>query len=246
MDVSSVIEVTECARGCTVTVGFEEEAQRIPAVAAPGTVLCTKCAARLVWRLGDVADVAARARLALVPGQAASTSGERVGGTPDRELPFNIAAFETCDRLVNLTGGWCVRWGALLGVAVPENLRRAATSGAELAGVKAGTDAETVADALDAWMLWFRYQMDAILAHPAAAEFHDEIVDGVGKAARRFPRDEPREVEQRPRYCPVCELRHVRVTWTGADPEVRCGSCGWEFETEWGGLLESLGFRGSR
>lgn len=234
--------IAECARACMVSTGLEEDAPRIPAVAAPGTVLCSRCAARLAWRLGDVADIAARARFALVPGQAAAGTRERIGGAPDVAVPFNVAAMVTCDRLVNLVGQWCIAWGAALRVQVPTLLRRAAAAGAVLDGVKAGTDADAVAVTLEEWVWWLRRQMPGILAHQAAARFHDEVVREVARAERRFPRGEERVVtQQRPRYCPVCELQQVRVTWSGLDPLVQCSACKWEFETEWGELLESIG-----
>lgn len=239
---SSVLEVVECSRGCSVAVGIGEEVSTVPAVAEPGSVLCMKCMARLRWRLDDVADVAARARLALVPGQAASTDGERVSGSREQKLPFNIAAFETCDELVNLLGDWCVRWSALLGVEAPRQLVGAVRGSRTLQGVKAGTDADAVAVALQEWGWWVRRNWEAVVARAEAAEFHDAIVDGVARALRRFPRDEERVVMQRPRYCPICELKQVRVTWPSRlDPVVACSACEWVFETEWRDFLDQIG-----
>lgn len=240
---SSVAEVRECARGCLVAVGIGEEVSDLPAVAEAGTVLCTKCLARLRWRLGDLSDIAARARLALVPGQAASTDGEKVSGSRQESLPFNVVALETCDALVNLLGEWCLEWSRLLLVDPPPLLAGALGGDRELRGVKAGTDADAVAVALEEWVWWVRVQWDALAAHSRVSDFHDAVVKGVERAARRFPRDEERVVEQRPRYCPICEIRQVRVSWPmrGADPIVACSSCGWVFETEWREFLEQIG-----
>jgi len=135
-----------------------------------------------------------------------------------------------------------VFWGSELRVEVPRQLEGAAGSSRDLAGVKAGTDADAVAVVLEEWNWWIRRHWDAIVAREAAIAFYEDIAKGVRVALNRFPRDEERVVVQKPRYCPVCELKAVRVTWThGRDPVVACTGCRWVFETEWRDLLEQIG-----
>lgn len=237
----------ECVRGCMVTVGIGDEESLIPAVAAAGTVLCSRCAGRLLWRLGDVSDVAARARLAVVPGlQAAASDSERVSGSRVQSLPLNVTAMEVCDLVVGVIGEWCLFWGAVLGARVPAALRGAAAGGRSVNGVRAGTSADAVAVGLEEWVAWLRVLMPGVLAHPKVADFHDAVGAVVERAERVFPRDEPRVVKQRPRYCPVCELKEVLVSWEGSEPMVSCSACRWVFEVEWEELLRAIGLSSGR
>ncbi len=232
---------TECIRGCVVVVGEESDALELPATAARGALLCQACLGRIAWRLDDVPDIAARARLALVPGGAASGSSERVSGSREPDAPINVAAMEACDQLVAMLAGWVTYWARVLSLAPPRLLAGALAADRNVEGVRAGTTPETVADGLTEWGMWMKVHLPAIAAQNSVAAFHDELDSTCRKIARQFPRDEPREVQQRPRYCPICEVRGVRVTWEGRQPVVRCAVCDWIFETEWEELLHAIG-----
>lgn len=237
--------VSECVRGCTVTVD-DEQGLFIPAVAREG-LLCARCLGRIGWLLDDVADTAARARLAVVPGVAASTGGgERVSGSREPGLPFNAQALEACDLIVGVLADWITYWARELGVAPPAALTAALQSDRNVAGVRAGTDPDAVAIGLQEWGWWLKRYLPEIARLRVVAEFHDELTEVVDKVGRQFPRGEVRQFGQlRARYCPVCEMRRVWVTWVGREPVVRCESCRWEFETDWGEFLEALGISNS-
>lgn len=235
-------EVRECARGCTIVLyGDETES---PAVALDGAILCARCLGSIAWHLDDAADVAARARLAVVPG-GGSAADERVSGSRDPGIPLNAAAMDACDDVVGMLGRWVVYWAETLQVAPPQALAGALAAGRDVEGVRAGTDPAAVASGLLEWAAWVKGLMPRIERLDAVVAFHDELGETIRRVGRMFPRDSERKVQQqKPRYCPVCELQQVWVTWAGRDPSVTCGSCGWKFETEWGELLDAIGLSG--
>lgn len=237
------LTVTECIRGCQVAVD-DERTVFVAAVAVDGGLLCARCLGRIGWLLDDCADVAARARLSVVPGLGASTGGsEKVSGSKDPGLPLNVAAMDACDLLVGMLADWVTYWARVLKAQPPSALAGALAADRGVAGVRAGTDAEAVATGLLEWGVWLKLRMPAITRKPAVSDFLGDLRAVIGKVERQFPRETEREVAQRPRYCPVCEVQQVWVSWPlrGVDPVVRCGSCSWVFETEWKELLDAIG-----
>lgn len=238
-----MLAATECVRGCQVAVD-DERTVFVAAVALGGGQLCDRCLARIGWLLDDCADIAARARLAVVPGLGASTDGsERVSGSKDPGLPLNVAAMDACDLLVSVVGEWVTYWARELHAQPPVALAAALAADRDVSGVRAGTDAEAVAAGLLEWGLWLKLRLPAIARSPVSGEFLEGLRVVVARVGAQFPRDSERLVEQRPRYCPVCEMQRVWVSWPmrGLDPEVRCGACNWLFETEWKELLGAIG-----
>lgn len=235
--------VSECARGCQEAA--EDGLSTVPAVALDGALLCRSCAARIGWKLDDVPDVATRARMSLIPGGGAQDN-ERVTASKDLQIPINPVAMETCDAIVLMLGNWCTYWARVLEVRPPQELETALRGERDVESVQAGTSPQAVGDGILEWSRWLKLILPGILAHPAAVAFHDDLCDVVNRAESRFPRGEPRAMigQLRPRYCPVCEVANVWVTWTAAEPEVRCRSCNWEFETEWGEFLAAIGITG--
>lgn len=237
-----ITTITECARGCRVAI--DAEGNSAPAVALTGGILCPVCVARIGWNLDEAADVAARARLAVAPGIGAG-GGEKVSGTKDPGMPLNIVAMDACDQLVAMLGDWLTYWAREISVRPPAALVGALHSDRNVEGVRVAATPEAVADGLREWAEWIKAQMHQIQARPAVVAFHDELSVLVGKIGRQFPRDSERKVgQQKPRYCPVCEMQRVWVTWSGPEPVVQCGSCLWEFETEWKELLSAIGISG--
>lgn len=237
-----VLSVTECSRGCTLEA---EDGSSIPAPALDGSTLCRSCAARIGWKLDDLPDVASRARTALIPGGRALGS-ERVSVSKELQLPLNADALEMCDRLVIMLGNWCTYWAREMDVRPPAALEAAARGDRDVEGVRAGSSPDAVASAMHEWSLWLKMQLPDVIAHSSAAAFHDDLCETLDRAERRFPRDSERVMvgQLRPRYCPVCSVANVWVTWPDAEPLVRCMSCNWEFETEWGEFLEAVGITG--
>lgn len=235
----SIMMVTECARGCTIAA--DDETSRIPAPAFDGATLCPRCLARIGWNLGEAADTAARARLALVPGMGAQ--GERVSGSREPGAPLNIAAMEACDNVVGCIGRWTVYWANTLQIAPPVSLAGAQADDRDVLGVQAGTDPETVAAAIDEWAWWLKAHLWRYQHHTGMSAFHDELRDVISKTAKQFPRDGERVIEQHPRYCPICELQKVWLAWPDrhGDPVVSCKACGWEYETDWKEMLDAIG-----
>lgn len=232
--------ISECVRGCTIA-AEDGEVGRVPAPAFDGSILCPRCLARIGWHLGDAADVAARARIALVPGQGAQTG--RITGTKDPGEPLNLAAMEACDAVVGCIGRWVVYWAGVAQIAPPAALTGALASDRDVLGVQAGSDPETVADAISEWTWWLKAHLWRYQHHAGVQAFHDELAAVVGKTGKRFPRDGERVIEQHPRYCPICEIQAVWLSWPGhvGDPVVQCKRCRWVFETEWKELLDGIG-----
>lgn len=237
---SSLSRVTECARGCTIA--SVDGGPRTPAPALNGAVLCARCLARLAWLLGDIDDVAARARLAVVPSIGAA-AGERVSGSTDPGLPLNAHAMEACDLLVAMLGNWVTYWARTCGIAPPRALAEAAAADRDVSGVTVATTPEGVAAGLAEWAFWVKRNLDDIRCFAAAASFLDELASTTRKVDRAFPRDSERRVGQEyPRFCPICEMQRVWLSWPrGSDPIVACGSCGWAFDTDWEELLNATG-----
>ena len=240
----AVQATTDCVRGCNVAAD-DERTVFVAAAAAGGGLLCDRCLAKLGWLLDDISDVAARARLAVVPGLGASTGGgEKVSGSKDPGLPLNAAAMDTCDLLVSVMAEWVAYWARTLHAVPPAALAAAVKHDRDVSGVRAGTTPEAVADGLIEWALWVKVRLDVIARHRGVADCVNDLATVVGSALKQFPRDEEREVQpQRPRYCPVCGERRVWVSWPrqSVDPVVKCGDCEWVFETEWEELKSAIG-----
>lgn len=237
---NNLFSVTECARGCTIA--SIDGGPRTQAPALDGAVLCARCLARLAWLLGDIDDVAARARAAVVPsiGQAA---GERVSGSTEPGLPLNAGAMDACDLLVAMLGNWVTYWARECVIAPPRALGGALAADRDVAGVTVATTPEGVAAGLAEWAFWIKRHLDLIQNRDAVAGFLDELRTTTTKVDRAFPRDSERRVGQDyPRFCPICEMQHVWLSWPrGGDPVVACGSCGWAFDTDWEELLNATG-----
>ncbi|MHA3682805.1 hypothetical protein ACXR2W_00895 [Leucobacter sp. HY1908] len=239
-----VVAATECVRGCQVAVD-DGRTVFVAAAATGGSKLCDSCLGRIGWLLDDCADIAARARLAVVPGLGASTDGsERVSGSKDPGLPLNVAAMDACDLVVGVVAEWVTFWAETLHARPPEALKAALAADRNVAGVRAGTDADAVAAGLLEWGAWLKLRLPAIARWDAAGEFLDGLRVVVARVGAQFPRDTERVVEQRPRFCPTgCVEPRVWVSWPmrGTDPEVKCGGCDWLFETDWKEFLHAVG-----
>lgn len=244
VDCVMIETITDCVRGCEIPVD-DEGTVWVGATARDG-VLCDSCRARLGWLIDDVADVAARARHAVVPGvRAGSGMGERVSGSRDPVLPFNIAALEACDLLVVMFSGWITYFGRELSIAVPRELQASLRLDRDVAGVRAGSSPVAVSNTLTEWGWWVKRNLPEIVRLDSVGAFLNELIVLVGRVERRFPRGEVRRYGQlKPRYCPVCEVANVWVTWQGDEPVVSCQSCGWRFENDWGELNDAFGVPG--
>ncbi|MHA3724340.1 hypothetical protein ACXR2T_10715 [Leucobacter sp. HY1910] len=237
---SQAFSVSECARGCTIAA--VEGGPRTPAPAVAGAVLCARCLARLAWLLGDIDDVAARARAAVVP-SIGGAQNERVSGSTDPGLPLNAGAMDACDLLVAMLGNWVTYWARACQIAPPRALAGALAADRDVSGVTVAATPESVAAGISEWAIWLRRNLDHYQANSALADFLDDLATTTRKVDRAFPRDDARKVGQEyPRFCPICELQRVWLSWPrGSDPIVACGSCGWAFDTDWEELLNATG-----
>lgn len=227
------MQVRECVRGCVIPRSEDGFALMVPSITVDGGALCAACLGRIGWALDSLPDLAARTRALIVPD--ISTGGnEKVSGTKDPQLPFNIVAFEACDALAGVLANWVVYWARLIGRPGPA---------ARSISVKDGPF--EVAEIIRGHGEWLKAWLREIALHDFAADFHDAIVDAQRRAAARFP--ERRRVGQlKPRFCPICGDAAVWLEWHGDLPDVLCKQCGWHFETDWGELLEVVGIETGR
>lgn len=235
-----IISIRECERGCTIAAA--DGGERTPAPAFEGSTLCPRCIARIGWLLGEADDVAARARAAIIPGGSAAGTTEFISTSGAASAPLNIAAMEACDLVVATLARWVTYWASVTGVAPPGVLAGGLDGNRAVIGVAAGTDPGVVALAVREWSWWLRAHRWRFHDSPEFAHFHDDLRDVLGRTAKQFPREGERIIEQRPRYCPICEVQAVWMAWPGqvGDPQVKCKSCGWQYETDWEEELEAI------
>lgn len=193
-----------------------------------GKLLCAKDEARALWQLGELPDIAARARLAIIPGK--SAGGEKVSGTRMPESPINTTALEVCEEIVQFLADWLLYFADELNIQIPGSLMDGKVT---RRGIAAGTDPVEVSNRTGDWCVWLRMNLDDAVTVPGGCDFLRGLSLLTRSAGRMFPATVPRALPQRSRYCPVCLERKVRVSWEGAEPLVACTGCGHRISVDW-------------
>lgn len=223
-----------CVRGCHTPQGTPEPTTK-------GSLICQKCLARIGWLLDDAAELAQITRAAVTPSMAPQQT-ERVSGSRAPAPPLNLQALEACDTIYSAIARWITYWAQRLQIKPPKTLLNATLQDHEITGVKDLATPEQVRERTTSWGAWLKHYMPIISKHPAVEEMLLELEETVRKISRQYPRGSGRQlIQQKPRFCPICGLRKVRVTWKNEQPEVVCQQCKWQFQADWGELLAAIG-----
>lgn len=200
-----------------------------PALAAPGTALCTPCLERLRWRLREIPALAGHIRDASVPGLRSSLGGgPKVDGSRDWQEPLNRSASDDIDNLWASLAYWTQKAAAAVGSRVPYDVGNEFVTGvsarADHHWTKAG--AQRVVDWLDSWLT------DIAADDELGREMHDDLVPLVGKLSGRYGFTATVR-RATPRACHACGQQEVRVTWESEQPRVRCWTCQYVLPVDW-------------
>lgn len=225
-----VDEDLPCARGCTWDSLEPEEPRPKP---AKHGVLCNSCFYRIRSALELIPDLMANMRAQIVPFGAQKLSERVSGGGDGSPAPLNLGPLDAGDSLWAKLALWAGLFSEEFGHTRSIGRLPAWSNDREVQGLPT-VAIETTHRLASQMVKWFTDREEQIAASPAAAAWHDDLVDGWEDARGVFSLSAAYGVKARPtpeaekRECPLCKAVELFVKRPDSfDPElaIMCGRC---------------------